>query len=61
MKKRNSILSAMLRSELFRAKPATVIHRATCPKCGRKLVNLYRHGLVWRCNKCSPRKEQADD
>lgn len=54
MKKSDSIISAILRSELFRAKPANVIHRATCPKCGRKLVNLYRHGTTWRCNKCRP-------
>ena len=56
MKKSDAIISAMLRSELFRAQPANVIHRATCPKCGRKLVNLYKHGLAWRCSKCKPER-----
>lgn len=59
MLKSDSVISAILRSELHRARPASVIHRATCPKCGRKLVNLYRRGAVWRCNRCSPRKENA--
>lgn len=28
-------------------------HRAICPKCKRKNVNLYPHGLFgWRCFKC---------
>ncbi len=61
MKKSDSIISAILRSELFRAQPPAVIHRGTCGKCGRKLVNLYRRGAVWRCNKCTPRKEKADE
>lgn len=59
MNKSDSIISAILRSELFRAQPQNVIHRGTCPKCGRKLVNLYRRGMTWRCNKCSPMKEET--
>lgn len=59
MNKSDSIISAILRSELFRAQPQNVIHRATCPKCGRKLVNLYHHSGKWRCNKCAPAREDA--
>ena len=29
-----------------------VIHRQTCPECGRKLVNLYKRGNVWKCRRC---------
>lgn len=61
MKKSDAIISAMLRSELYRAKPASVIHRGTCPKCRRKLVNLYRHGVLWRCSRCHPIKEGGNE
>lgn len=30
----------------------TVLHRKTCPKCGRSLVNLYKHGEAWKCRRC---------
>lgn len=30
----------------------TVVHRATCPVCGRKLVNIYWHNNNWQCSKC---------
>ena len=29
-----------------------VLHRETCPECGRTLVNLYRRGNLWRCKRC---------
>ncbi len=29
-----------------------VAHRQTCPRCGRALVNLYKHGRYWACKKC---------
>lgn len=30
--------------------------RATCPKCKRRLVNLYKRGLRWRCRQCWEKK-----
>ena len=27
-------------------------HRQTCPICGKTLVNLYRIGSEWKCQKC---------
>lgn len=35
---------------------AHIKRRATCPKCGRKRVNLYKRNLTWRCSKCRPVK-----
>ena len=43
--------------KLFRGKHTNVIHHATCPKCGRQRVNIYKRGPVWRCSKCVPPKE----
>lgn len=31
---------------------ATVVHHETCPRCGAKLVNLYRRDSVWMCRRC---------
>lgn len=32
--------------------PKDVIHRATCPVCGRDLVNLYRYDKEYLCRTC---------
>ena len=51
-----------------------VYHQQTCPKCGRKLVNIY-HGFVienrgtirettkeaWKCKKCWDEEGQIDE
>ena len=37
-----------------------VIHRQTCPECGRKLVNLYKHGNIWKCRRCWERGNEND-
>lgn len=29
-----------------------VVHRETCPICGRQRVNLYRKGNEWKCRRC---------
>ena len=30
-----------------------VLHRLTCPVCGRHLVNLYQQsGREWKCKRC---------
>lgn len=29
-----------------------ILHRQTCPVCGRTLVNIYRRDGVWKCKKC---------
>lgn len=29
-----------------------VAHQQTCPTCGRKLVNIYRHSNGWMCKRC---------
>lgn len=42
---------------LFGGGSDDVNRRATCPKCGRKRVNLYKRNLTWRCSKCRPMKE----
>lgn len=36
----------------FKHKANPVRHQETCPVCGRKLVNLYRKGDVWKCKQC---------
>ena len=49
---------AKLRKELNR----TVLHQETCPECGRTMVNLYRHGHVWKCRQCweQPNTERSE-
>ena len=39
-----------------------VIHRETCPCCGKALVNLYRRNGSWRCSECWEKSpaDQAD-
>lgn len=48
---------------LFKKKGKPVRHQQTCPVCGRKLVNTYRRGDVWKCKKCwdAAGKEVAGD
>lgn len=41
---------AMLRKAFRPVKP--VRHQQTCPVCGRKLVNTYCKGGVWKCKRC---------
>lgn len=41
--------------QLQAARTKTKISRETCPRCGAKLVNLYRKSIedsVWMCRKC---------
>lgn len=42
---------------LLTAQKPTVLHQQTCPKCGGKLVNLYRRGDQWKCRHCWDREE----
>lgn len=37
-------------------KKTKIRHRQTCPKCKRKLVNIYKRGWKWRCHRCWKRK-----
>ena len=37
-----------------------VIHRATCPVCGRDLVNLYRYDKEYLCRTCKLAAEKID-
>lgn len=32
--------------------PKDVIHRATCPVCGKDLVNIYKYGKEYMCRRC---------
>lgn len=41
-----------LMRRINKARNATVVHHATCPSCGRKLVNLYRREKEWKCRLC---------
>lgn len=44
------------------ARTKTVVHHETCPRCGAKLVNLYRQSIddsVWMCKKCWDKHEEA--
>ena len=38
-----------------------VIHRQTCPECGRKLVNPYKCDNAWKCRHCWEEVKQNDD
>jgi ribosomal protein S27AE len=38
-------------------KSRQVVHRRTCPQCGKKLTNLYKNGDRWLCRKCSTKAE----
>ena len=45
---------------LRNARTKTKIHHETCPKCGAKLVNLYRKSMDdsrWMCKKCWDKEE----
>ena len=47
---------------LRNARTKTILHRETCPRCGAKLVNLYRQSKddsVWMCKKCWSKHEAA--
>ena len=48
-----------LRKFLY-GKPPTVLHRETCPVCGKRLANLYRHGKEWLCRTCKIAAEKVD-
>jgi hypothetical protein len=39
-------------NEFPRLKTHSKICRATCPKCGAELKNLYPHDREWMCLKC---------
>lgn len=41
-------------------KKVDVIHRETCPVCGKRLVNLYRYGKEWLCRTCKIAAEKVD-
>jgi ribosomal protein L37AE/L43A len=44
-----------LMKKLRDARTKTKIHHETCPKCGAKLVNLYRKSTedsMWMCKQC---------
>lgn len=48
--------------QLRNARTKTVLHHETCPRCGAKLVNLYRQSpedSVWMCKKCWDKHEEA--
>ena len=56
----------IIRSLFKPGKP--VRHQQTCPVCGKKLVNTYRHGDEWKCFECwkaetalAAGKEQGDE
>ena len=47
---------------LRNARTKTVLHQETCPRCGAKLVNLYRQSpedSLWMCKKCWDKHEAA--
>ena len=47
---------------LRNARTKTVVHHETCPRCGAKLVNLYRKSSedsMWMCKKCWDKHEEA--
>lgn len=51
-----------LMRRLRNARTKTKIHHETCPRCGAKLVNLYRQSTkdsVWMCKKCWDKHEAA--
>lgn len=53
-----------LKRQLHIARTKTVIHHETCPKCGAKLVNLYRKSpedSKWMCKKCWDKEESEVD
>lgn len=45
-----------LRKHFGPSKP--VVHRETCPVCGRQLVNLYRKDKEWKCRRCWEKEAQ---
>ena len=55
-----SVYDSFMLHELKKAfsRPAPdVLHRCTCPECGRKLINLYPvTGGKWMCRKCGEGK-----
>lgn len=50
----NSVYNSMFQEflKMNNIKRATVKHQEVCPDCGKKLVNLYRKGNVFKCKKC---------
>lgn len=49
---------------LHNARTKTVLHHETCPRCGAKLVNLYRQSIddnVWMCKKCWDKHNAGDE
>ena len=48
--------------DLFRSQnPSVVRHRASCPCCGRKLVNVYRYKNEWLCRTCLIAANHVDE
>ena len=45
---------------MLRRKKVDVVHRETCPVCGKQLVNLYRYGKEWLCRTCKIAAEKVD-
>lgn len=45
---------------MLRSKKVDVVHRETCPVCGKQLVNLYRYGKEWLCRTCKIAAEKVD-
>lgn len=41
-------------------KKVDVLHRETCPVCGKRLVNIYRYGKEWLCRTCKIAAEKKD-
>lgn len=47
-------------AKALRRKKVDVVHRETCPVCGKRLVNLYRYNKEWLCRTCKITAEKID-
>lgn len=54
-----SFIAPTMTKALHRKK-VNVIHRETCPVCGKRLVNLYRYGKEWLCRTCKIAAKKID-
>ena len=54
-----SFIAPTMTKALHRKK-VDVVHRETCPVCGKRLVNLYRYGKEWLCRTCKIAAEKVD-